>query len=397
MTVVGRYEAARARVDRSELRGDCDRATHVIAAASVGAFRLATEAGAGVSAGGGFMHGPRAGVGSSAERGFEKSDGDPSQCSGGDTPPDECSALLRLEVEPIREPAEVSARRKQRPCPRGTALVEGGRFRPSSSTRTVEVGEFCIDLREVTVADYADCADDGPCSAAPTTVQAEGLTPQEKVAEGDLCNGDRATRRRHPVNCVAWHQAETYCRARGGRLPSEHEWEWAARGGAQERSYPWGEAEPGPDLVNACGLECAAHFIEATKQATWPSLFPRKDGDVGTAKVGRHGRGAGAGRVDGPGRQRVGVDGQPRDHVPRRGRVVRRRRRRDGRARHRQPGDPRRRVHGRDRRRGAGDRPRPAQREGPAGGRRVSLRARPVTTRRLSPAGRRPRSSGSSC
>ena len=297
MTVIGRYEAARARVDRSELRGDCDRATHVIAAASVGAFRLATEAGAGVSAGGGFINGPRAGVGSSAERGFEKSDGDPSQCSGGDTPPDECSALLRLEVEPIREPAEVSARRKQRPCPRGTALVEGGRFKPSSSTRTVEVGEFCIDLREVTVGDYADCADDGPCSAAPTTVQAEGLTPQEKVAEGDLCNGDRATRRRHPVNCVAWHQAETYCRSRGGRLPSEHEWEWAARGGAQERSYPWGEAEPGPDLVNACGLECAAHFIEATKQATWPSLFPRKDGDVGTAKVGRHGRGAGAGRT----------------------------------------------------------------------------------------------------
>jgi formylglycine-generating enzyme required for sulfatase activity len=298
MTVVGRYEAGRARVDRGELRGDCEQATHVISAASVGAFRLSTEAGAEVAAGGGFYN-AQAGVGSSAERGFERSDGDTRRCSGGDasSPPDGCGALLRLEVEPIREPSEVSARRKERPCPRGTALVEGGRFRPSVGVREVEVRDFCIDTHEVTVADYADCADDGPCSAAPTTVQAEGLTAAEKTVEGELCNGDRGTRRRHPVNCVAWHQADTYCRAQGGRLPSEQEWEWAARGGEQERSYPWGEAEPGPELVNACGRECERHFIEAMRVTQWPRLFAAKDGDVGTAKVGRHGRGAGRGRA----------------------------------------------------------------------------------------------------
>lgn len=307
MTVVGHYEAAgRARVDRRELQGDCERATHVISAVTVGAFRLSSEAGAEISAGGGFGV-AQAGAGSSAERGFERSDGDPRRCSGGDssTPPDGCGALLRLEVEPIREPEELSARRQARPCPRGTTLVEGGRFRPSvhrggtrpegaASGGLVDVRDFCIDQREVTVGDYADCAQGGPCSAAPSTAQSASLTEEQRTLESERCNGDRAARSRHPVNCVAWHQAETYCRAQGKRLPSEHEWEWAARGGDQERSYPWGEAEPGPDLVNACGRECAPTPKSGREP---PRLYSASDGDAATARTASHARGAGRGRV----------------------------------------------------------------------------------------------------
>ena len=299
MTVVGQYEAARERVARSELRGDCDKATHVITAVTVGAFKLSSGAGARVS-GGVNARVAGGGAGSSAERGFERSDGEPRSCvaSEGDAPPDGCGSLLRLEVEPIREPGEVAALRDRRPCPRGSALVEGGRYRPSASRRASEVAieDFCLDVDEVSAGAYADCAKAGPCSAAAMTVQAADLNEKQREVESEMCNGDRRVRGRHPVNCVTWDQAAAYCRAHGGRLPTEHEWEWAARGGVQERSYAWGEEEPGPSLLNACGRECTRYFEDRTGES-WPGLYAGKDGAEGTAKVGTYGRGAGRGRI----------------------------------------------------------------------------------------------------
>jgi len=299
MTVAGQHHSGGERVRRAALRGDCERATHVISAVTVGAFRLSSQAGAKIGAGAKFGAGPGAGAHSSADRGFERSDGDPDRChrnEGASAPTPGCGALLRLEVEPILEAEELAAQRLRRPCPRGSVLVEGGRFQPLARKSAVQVPDFCLDLHEVTVADYADCASDGPCSAAATTVQGEDITPRARAAESALCNGQRRTRGKHPVNCVTWHQAEAFCRARGGRLPSEHEWEWAARGGPQERSYAWGEEEPGPRLVNACGRECARHF-ESTYSEAWPSLFAGSDGAVGTSPVGDYPRGAGRGRV----------------------------------------------------------------------------------------------------
>ncbi len=299
MTVAGQHQAHNERIGRAELSGGCEQATHVITGVTVGAFNLSSGAGARIGAGGGLNSGPSVGARSSAERGFERSDGDPDSCygnEGGSAPTARCGALLRLEVEPILEPEELAAQRTRRPCPRGTVLVEGGRFKPSSSDTNAAVADFCMDLHEVTVSDYAACVDEGKCSAAPTTVQREELTPQERSTESELCNGDKVGRGRHPVNCVSWHQAESYCRTRGGRLPSEYEWEWAARGGPQERSYAWGEEEPGPRLVNACGRECGRYFQQAYGKL-WRSLFAGKDGAEGTAKVGEYPRGAGRDRV----------------------------------------------------------------------------------------------------
>ena len=97
--------------------------------------------------------------------------------------------------------------------------------------REVTLSAFYIDQSEVTVAEYIRCMQDAPkrgCSA-----------PQES----DFCNyAKRGDRRPHPINCVTWDQARKYCKWVGKRLPTEAEWEKAARG-VDSRKYPWGSNE----------------------------------------------------------------------------------------------------------------------------------------------------------
>lgn len=87
-----------------------------------------------------------------------------------------------------------------------------------------ELPAFSIDRTEVTLAAYRDCVDAETCS---------------EPDRGEGCNWGETERERHPVNCVDWDQATAYCAWRGARLPTEWEWEKAARG-SDGRKYPWG-------------------------------------------------------------------------------------------------------------------------------------------------------------
>jgi sulfatase modifying factor 1 len=102
-----------------------------------------------------------------------------------------------------------------------------GKYAPDESPRfRTKVADFCMDATEVTVSSYRRCVAAGACPAA--------------FARYKRCNYGRSDREDHPINCVDWHQASAFCAWRQARLPTEVEWEYAARGGSALRRYPWG-------------------------------------------------------------------------------------------------------------------------------------------------------------
>ncbi|MGM0574647.1 MAG: formylglycine-generating enzyme family protein [Myxococcota bacterium] len=114
----------------------------------------------------------------------------------------------------------------------------------------VDVPGFAIDRAEVTAGDWQACVDAGACDV---------VTDDGCGSEGT--NFGKQGKASHPMNCVTWHEARAFCEWEGKRLPTEAEWEKAARGGcalydgdcaSAMPKYPWGSDEPTCDneLVN---------------------------------------------------------------------------------------------------------------------------------------------------
>jgi formylglycine-generating enzyme required for sulfatase activity len=177
-------------------------------------------------------------------------------------------------------------------CPSGMILVPGGAFGigdvegfpDEKPVTTITVKSFCLDATEVTVGAYAACAREGLCTPAHARPEWSTLKSIEMKGWSGLCNTDRADRLSHPANCVVWDQGDRYCAARGQRLPTEVEWEYAARGGAEERKFPWGAEAPNGTLANLCGAECEPAISKI--RGAWGALYPQNDGWAATAPVG---------------------------------------------------------------------------------------------------------------
>jgi formylglycine-generating enzyme required for sulfatase activity len=173
-------------------------------------------------------------------------------------PADREIARLRRTVERLPGAATTSARdhREMVWVPPGRLLM--GRTPADDEAASneqpmhpVSIHGFWIDRTEVTNDEYRLCVDSEACSP-----------PGRREAFNDPSKGN------HPVVHLSWYQAREFCSWAGKRLPTEAEWEWAARAGSTNR-YLWGSGfEPG--RVNGFGIDEKDLWSHTSPVASFP-------------------------------------------------------------------------------------------------------------------------------
>lgn len=148
-------------------------------------------------------------------------------------------------------------------APSGMVFIPPGPFTMGSMdhpdeqpVREVFLSPYFIDVHEVTAAAYTECMDASQCDAPMSTANPN---------YDDQCNVGQPGREEHPANCVGHHAATAFCSWADKRLPTEAEWEKAARG-TNGRRYPWGDS-PAPTCDRAIKGEGGAGCGEGSTAA----------------------------------------------------------------------------------------------------------------------------------
>jgi formylglycine-generating enzyme required for sulfatase activity len=145
------------------------------------------------------------------------------------------------------------------------AFVAGGNYKMGLLKIDATVPDLCMDKVETTAKEFEACVNDKKCTDSFATCAPEAT--YKKAGKED-----------HPMVCVDFKQAVDYCTAKGKRLPSDEEWEWAARGGAEARIFPWGN-EPPKDQVCWAGAGARTSTCPVNEHPAGAS----KDGLLGMA------------------------------------------------------------------------------------------------------------------
>lgn len=144
---------------------------------------------------------------------------------------------------------------------------------PNQPPRQVEVGSVWMDLHEVRRDEYEKCVSQGKCT--PAACEGGGDGRPDRELEATILG-------RMPQTCVSFGQAVNFCTAHDARLPSEAEWEYAARG-PDGRIHPWGSKirdELGSALIPVGTRVDASYFSLlgfGSSGAEWVSDLDRPD------------------------------------------------------------------------------------------------------------------------
>jgi len=158
--------------------------------------------------------------------------------------------------------------------PDARRTTDGGVASPEVPVHTVFLEAYWIDRHEVTNGQYERCVQAGGCEHHFAPISATRLV-YYGLAEFDD----------YPVIYVNWYEAQAYCAWAGRRLPTEAEWEKAARG-TDGRKFPWGDEPVDGTRANYCDAGCPRTYANKMQDDGYPDTAPVESFPAGVSPYG---------------------------------------------------------------------------------------------------------------